>query len=295
MQRNTRTRKNQDVLQSVLSAELGKLPPQALDVEEVLLGSMLLDKDAVSSVIESLLPEHFYKEAHQMVYSSMVSLFNTGNPVDIITVVDQLRKDGNLDKAGGAFAISELSNRVSSGANASYYAKVVIEKYLQRELIRLAGEIQRDAYEDSNDVLDLLDTAESKIFNLVERNIRKGSVGMTGLLKKAIEQIQKTRENEGGISGVPTGFIKLDQMTAGFQRGTLNIIAARPAMGKTAFVLSLARNVAVDFKKPVAIFSLEMGAVELVNRLISGEAEIPGDKLKKATSKNTSGSNSMLE
>jgi replicative DNA helicase len=283
MQRNTRTRKNQDVLQSVLSAELGKLPPQALDVEEVLLGSMLLDKDAVSAVIESLLPEHFYKEGHQMVYTAMVSLFNTGNPVDIITVVDQLRKDGNLEKAGGAFAVSELSNRVSSGANASYYAKVVIEKFLQRELIRLAGEIQRDAYEDSNDVLDLLDTAESKIFNLVERNIRKGSVGMTGLLKKAIEQIQKTRENEGGISGIPTGFVKLDQMTAGFQRGTLNIIAARPAMGKTAFVLSLARNVAVDFKKPVAVFSLEMGAVELVNRLISGEAEIPGDKLKKGT------------
>jgi replicative DNA helicase len=126
---------------------LGKLPPQALDVEEVLLGSMLLDKDAVSAVIESLLPEHFYKEGHQMVYTAMVSLFNTGNPVDIITVVDQLRKDGNLEKAGGAFAVSELSNRVSSGANASYYAKVVIEKFLQRELIRLAGEIQRDAYE----------------------------------------------------------------------------------------------------------------------------------------------------
>jgi replicative DNA helicase len=283
MRQNTRTKKSQDILQSVFAGELGKLPPQALDVEEVLLGSMLLDKDALSSVIESLLPEHFYKEGHQLIYKSMLVLFETGNPVDIITVVDQLRKDGNLEKVGGAFTISELSNRVSSGANSAYYAKVVTEKYLQRELIRLSGEIQRDAYEDTNDVLELLDMAESKIFNLVERNIRKGSSNMTQLLKKAIDQIQKTRENDGGISGVPSGFSKLDQMTAGFQRGTLNIIAARPAMGKTAFVLSLARNVAVDFGKAVAVFSLEMGAVELVNRLISGEAEIPGEKLKKGT------------
>lgn len=274
--------RNKATVNAILTNELGKLPPNASDVEEVLLGAILVDKEALSTVMERLKPEHFYRENHKKIYESMLTLFTAGAPIDIITVVDQLRKDGILEEVGGAYAISELSSRVSSGANAEYYSNIIVEKYLLRELIRLSGEIQRDAFEDTTDVLELLDTAESKIFSIVENNMRKGYANMSTLIRKAIEEIDNIR-NKGSFSGVPTGFLELDKITSGFQRGTLNIVAARPAMGKTAFVLSLARNVAVDYKRPVAVFSLEMGAIELVNRLISGEAEVAGESLKKGS------------
>lgn len=263
--------------------EHGKIPPQATDLEEAVLGAMMLENDKLAEVIEILKSEVFYKEAHQKIYSAIIRLYGSNQPVDILTVSDELRNTGDLDLVGGAFYITSLTNRVASAANIEFHARIILQKYIQRELIRISSEIIRDAYQDSSDVFDLLDKAETGLFSISESSIGKSYQDMQSIIKDAIREITAARGHEGSLRGVGSGFTELDRITAGWQKSDLIIIASRPGMGKTAFALTMARNAAVDFKKAVAVFSLEMSAVQLVTRLISSETEIPQEKLRKGT------------
>ncbi len=264
-----------------MSLEHGKLPPQAVDLEEAVLGALMLERDAVTDVIEILKPESFYKEAHQRIFSGIQKLFEKGEPVDILTVTSQLKKSGELEIVGGPFYISQLTNRVASTANAEYHARIIVQKYIQRELIRISSVIIRDAYEDTTDVFQLLDKSESELFGVAEGSIRKNYDKMSSLIRQALDQIEAAKEHQSNVTGVPSGFTDLDRITSGWQRSDLLILAARPGMGKTAFVLSMARNMAVEHNTPVGIFSLEMSSIQLVNRLIASEAELTQDKLRK--------------
>lgn len=264
-----------------LSESLGKLPPQALDLEEAVLGALMLERGALNAVVEFLKPEHFYSEAHQEIYRAIVELFKGSEPVDMRTVVNQLRKSAKIELVGGAYYIAELTSKVSSAANIEYHARVVIELAIKRDLIQIASQIHHDAYEDTTDVFELLDKTEQSIFEISDSNLRKNYDNMKNLMYRAINELQKLKEHKDGLTGVPSGFTALDRMTSGWQNSDLVIIAARPGMGKTAFVVSAMRNAAVDFKRPVAIFSLEMASVQLVNRMISAEAELEGDKIRK--------------
>ena len=260
---------------------IGKVPPQALELEEAVLGALMLEKDALSSVIDILKPESFYKNAHALIYDAIRTLFNESQPVDLLTVTNQLRKDGTLEEVGGAYAVTTLTTKVNSAANVEYHARIITEMSIKRELIRVSGEIQQDAYEDTTDVFELLDRTESALFEVSEQNIRKNYEDMSTIMNEALSELEARKEHKDGLTGIPTGFSALDRVTSGWQKSDLIILAARPGMGKTAFVVSAMRNAAVDFKKPVAIFSLEMSSVQLVNRLISAEAELEGDKIKK--------------
>jgi replicative DNA helicase len=265
------------------SSGLGKLPPQALDLEQAVLGALMLEKDALSSVIDILKPEVFYEERHQKIFESIRVLFERTSPVDILTVTAQLRQQGELEIIGGAYYITELTNRVASAANIEYHARIIIQKYIQRELIRISTDTINNAYDDTSDVLDLLDKAEKNLFEIAQNNLRRDSRKMDDLVHEALKDIEALKDKKDGLTGVPSGFTDLDRMTSGWQKSDLVIIAARPAMGKTAFVLTCARNAAVDFAKPVVVFSLEMSSVQLVNRLISGETQIEQEKIRKGT------------
>nr|WP_246164367.1 replicative DNA helicase [Xanthovirga aplysinae] len=264
-----------------LVGQQGKLPPQALDLEEAVLGAVMLEKDALTKVVDILKPASFYKEAHQKIYNAVVSLFNNSEPVDLLTVTSQLRKDGELEFVGGALYLAELTTKVSSAANIEFHARIISEMSIKRELIRISSEIQQEAFEDTTDVFILLDKTEQALFDVSESNIRKNYADMRSIMSEAFTEIESRRNQKDGLTGVPSGFTALDRVTSGWQKSDLVIIAARPAMGKTAFVLSALRNAAVEFGKPVAIFSLEMSAVQLVNRLISSEAELESEKIKK--------------
>jgi replicative DNA helicase len=266
-----------------ISDSLGKLPPQALDLEEAVLGALMLEKNALNAVVEFLKPEHFYKETHKEVYAAIVDLFKSSDPVDMRTVVNQLRKTGKLELIGGAYAIAELTSKVSSAANIEFHSRVIMEMAIKRELIQVASQIHHNAYEDTTDVFELLDKTEQSIFEISDSNLRKNYDSMRNLMTRAIQELQLLKEHKDGLTGVPSGFTGLDRMTSGWQRSDLVIIAARPGMGKTAFVVSALRNAAVDFKVPVAIFSLEMASIQLVNRMISAEAELEGEKIKRGT------------
>ncbi|WP_040398335.1 replicative DNA helicase [Cesiribacter andamanensis] len=262
-------------------ALMGKLPPQAIDLEEAVLGALMLEKDAVTTVIDILKVDNFYREQHKLIYEAIIDLFNASEPVDLLTVTNQLRKNGALERAGGAFYITNLTSRVNSAANIEYHARIVSEMAIKRKLITIAGQIQQEAYEDTADVFDLLDKTESALFEVSEANIRKNYADMKSIMRDAMRELEARRDHKDGLTGVPSGFSALDRVTSGWQPSDLIIIAARPAMGKTAFVVSALRNAAVDFNKPVAIFSLEMSAVQLVNRMISAEAELESEKIKK--------------
>jgi replicative DNA helicase len=260
-------------------AEGGKLPPQAVDLEEAVLGAIMLEKNAVNEAIDILKPESFYKESNQRIFESITDLFQNTEPIDILTVTKRLQKKGELDLVGGPFYISQLTNRVASAANIQYHSRIIAQKYIQRELIRIASEIIKDSYDETVDVFDILDEAEQKLFDVAEGNIRKNYEKIDSVVHQAIVELEAKHENKEGVSGVPTGFMSLDRITGGWQKNDMIVIAARPSMGKTAFVLSMARNAAVTFNKPVAFFSLEMSSVQLVNRLISAESGIPGDRI----------------
>jgi replicative DNA helicase len=266
-----------------ISESLGKLPPQALDLEEAVLGALMLEKNALNAVVEFLKPEHFYKEAHQEIYSAILTLFKASEPVDMRTVVHQLRKNAKLEliEGNGAYYIAELTSKVSSAANIEYHARVIIEMAIKRNLIEIASQIHHDAYEDTTDVFELLDKTEQSVFEISDSNLRKNYDNMRNLMARAIQELQQLKDHKDGLTGVPSGFTALDRMTSGWQKSDLVIIAARPGMGKTAFVVSAMRNAAVDFKIPVAIFSLEMASIQLVNRMISAEAELEGEKIKR--------------
>ena len=261
----------------------GKLQPQATDLEEAVLGALMLEKDALSSVIDVLKPEVFYQTNHQKIFSAIKILFEKTQPVDILTVTAELRRLGELEMVGGAYYITELTSRVASAANIEFHSHIIIQKFIQRELIRISTEVINNAYEDTADVFDLLDMAEKNLFEIAQSNLRRDARNMDDLVHEALRDIEALKDKKDGLTGVASGFTNLDRMTSGWQKSDLVIIAARPAMGKTAFVLSCARNAAVDFDKPVVVFSLEMSSVQLVNRLIAGEAEIEQEKIRKGT------------
>ena len=264
-----------------ITENLGKLPPQALDLEEAVLGALMLEKNALTAVVEFLRPEHFYTEQHKEIYQAIVDLFKTSEPVDMRTVVAQLRKNGKLELVGGAYYIAELTSKVSSAANIEYHARIIIEMAIKRELIQISSQVQHDAYEDTQDVFDLLDKTEQAIFAISDTNLRKNYDTMKSLMFRAVKELQERKNHKDGLTGVPSGFTRLDRVLSGWQKSDLVIIAARPGMGKTAFVVSALRNAAVDFNFPVAIFSLEMASLQLVNRLISAEAELESEKIKR--------------
>ena len=266
-----------------LTSGLGKLPPQAIDLEEAVLGALMLEKDALSVVIDILKPDSFYKDNHQKIFEAITRLFQKSSPIDILTVSAELRNMGVLEIIGGAYYLTQLTDRVVSAANIEYHARIISQKYIQRELIRISSEIITNAYDETSDIFDLLDTAEKSLFEVAQSNLRRDTQKIDDIMRTAVDALEKLKERDSSLTGVPSGFTGLDRITSGWQPSDLVIIAARPAMGKTAFVLSCARNAAVDHGKPVAVFSLEMSSLQLVNRLISGETEIRQEKLKKGT------------
>jgi replicative DNA helicase len=264
---------------NLVNLERGKIPPQAVDLEEAVIGAMLIDKKGVDEVIDILQPEAFYKEANQHIFTAIHALFETSEPIDLLTVSAQLRKMGLLEKVGGDFYLVQLSKKVSTSAHIEFHARIILQKFIQRSLIKISNEIIEDAFKESIDVFDLLDVAESKLYDVTQGNIKKSSETAQNLViqaKKRIEEIAK----RDGLSGVATGFEKLDALTSGWQPSDLIIIAARPGMGKTALTLSMARNIAVTKQTPVAFFSLEMSSVQLITRLISSETGLSSEKLR---------------
>jgi replicative DNA helicase len=260
--------------------DIGKLPPQAVELEEAVLGAIMLEKDAILGVLDLLTPESFYKDEHQKIYAAIQELASEQKPVDILTVKEELKKREELDLVGGAYYLSQLTSRVISAAHVEYHARIVAQKYIQRELIRVSSEIQKRSFDETVDVDDLLNFSEQELFQIAEGYIKKETLKINTLVHKAIEQIQEAGKREDNLSGVPSGFTKLDRLTSGWQPSDLVIIAARPSMGKTAFALSMARNIAIDHERPVAIFSLEMSSLQLVNRLIVSETELPVSKVR---------------
>ena len=261
----------------------GKLPPQAIDLEESTLGALMLEKDALTKVIDILHPDSFYKDSHRIIFSAIRKLFERSEPIDILTVTNELKKSGELDIIGGPYYITQLTNRVASAANIEYHSRIILQKHIQRELIRISSETIKDAFEDTSDVFQLLDRAEKNLFEITKGNISRNYQDMGTMVSEAYRQIEAARLHGTGITGVQSGFTDLDRITSGWQKSDLIVLAARPGMGKTAFVLSLARNAAIGFNRPVAFFSLEMSSVQLVQRMISSETGIPSDKLRKGT------------
>ena len=262
------------------SIDYGKMPPQALDLEEAVLGAIMLEKDAIIAVMDIISPDCFYKDAHKKIFKAVLDLSQDLQPIDILTVTEELRKREELDEAGGPFYLTQLTSKVATAAHIEYHARIIAQKYIQRELIRVSSEIQNKAYDDSIDVNDLIDFSESELFKVAEGNIKKETSKISVVIQEAISQIEEAAKREDGLSGVPSGYTKLDRVTSGWQRSDLVIIAARPSMGKTAFVLSMTRNMAVEHQKGVALFSLEMSSVQLVNRLIVSETELSSDKIR---------------
>ncbi|MBL0153457.1 MAG: replicative DNA helicase [Chitinophagaceae bacterium] len=259
----------------------GKVPPQAKELEEAVLGAIMLEKNAFDVVIEILKPECFYVEAHQRIYRCMQSLANKSQPIDILTVAEELRSKDELETVGGPYYVTKLTNAVVSAAHIEAHSRIILQKFIQRELIRISGEIIGDAYEDSTDVFDLLDDAESKLFDITNNHLRKNFDTIDSVLVKTIQRIEDLRHKNEDVTGVPSGFPSLDRVTYGWQNTDLIILAARPAVGKTAFALNLARNAVMHPSKPtaVALFSLEMSAGQLVQRILAAESEIWLEKI----------------
>lgn len=260
--------------------DLGKLPPQAPELEEAVLGAVMLEKDAILEIIDILKPESFYKEEHQKIFQAIIDLTSANKVIDLLTVTEELRKKKQLEEIGGPVYIAQLTSRVASAAHVEFHARIVAQKHIQRELIRVSSEIQSRAFDESTDVDDLLDFSEAELFNIAQGNIKKESQKVNVLIREAILQIEEASKRADSLIGIPSGFTKLDRMTNGWQNSDLVIIAARPSMGKTAFVLTMARNIAVEHNRAVAIFSLEMASLQLVNRLIVAETELPSNRIR---------------
>jgi replicative DNA helicase len=275
----TQKTKKKEFKQADLSL-YGKVPPQAIDIEEAVLGSMMLNQNALNIIIDQLTPAMFYKETNSKIFTAIQHLFQSSSPIDILTVTNELKTMGDLDIVGGPYYIASLTNRVSSAANIEFHVRILAEKFIQRELIRVSNDVLVDAYKDTTDAIELLDKAAQDMFEIAESNFKKKVQDMPNIVREAIKNIEKAKDHEDQLSGIPTGFVELDRITSGWQRSDLIILAARPGMGKTAFVLSMARNMAVMYNKPIAVFSLEMSAIQLVTRLIASESRIPNDKLK---------------
>ena len=261
--------------------------PQSIDIETSVLGSILVDRDAITQVLDILKPESFYDEKHRDIYQAMLSLFQNTKPIDALTVSEELRKMGSLEKVGGAFYLIDLTRRIASAANVEFHARIIAQKFIQRELIRVGIAITQDAYDDTIDVFEMMDSAEKNLFDITENNMSRGFEGMNTLTAKVMKLVEELNAKEDGLTGIPTGLTDLDKITGGWQKSDLVVIAARPAMGKTACVLSMALNAARDYNKPVAFFSLEMAATQLVVRLLGNQGNINVSNLRKGKLENT--------
>jgi replicative DNA helicase len=257
----------------------GHLQPQAVDVEKVVLGALMIDKDAFSVIAEMIRPETFYEPSHQKIFHAIQSLNMSETPVDILTVTNELQKEGTLDDVGGASYVVDLASRVASSAHIENHAKILQQKFMARQLISFASVVETKAFDPTVDVDDLMQEAEGSLFELSQRNMKQDYTQIDPVIRQAVDILQKASANSDGLTGIPSGFTKLDDMTSGWQNSDLVIIAGRPAMGKTSFALSIAKNIAVDYQQPIAFFSLEMNNVQLVDRLISNVCEIEGKKI----------------
>jgi replicative DNA helicase len=262
--------------------ELGKMPPQAIAIEEAILGALMLERDSLANVVEILKDEMFYKDEHKTIYSTIIDLYNKSKPIDILTLTNELRQNGELEHVGGAYYLTELTNRVASSANIEIYARILVEKYIFRELIRISAEIQEDAYNDTTDVFDLLDKSEQRLFEISQGTLKSNFTSMSALISTTLTNIEKIKLNpdKSQQRTIFSGFQTLDEATSGWQPSDFVILASRPGMGKTALALSMARNIAVEFDKTVALFSLEMTAEQLVIRLLSAESGLDSKKLR---------------
>ena len=272
-------RKAKAVNLETIGLEIGNKPPQALEVEEAVLGAMLIEPSSVDMALEELTSSCFYDPQHRMIFEAMSELVNEHTSVDIVTVSAKLREKGNLEIIGGPVVLAGLSEKVGAAAHIEYYVKILKQKSIQRDLITASYEILRDSYDDSVKVDQLIDDAQSKVYNAIQSNLKKDVQEVGSIINDAMKEIEKNQSNTG-LSGVPSGFPSLDRVTQGWQKSDLIILAARPSVGKTAFALNLARNAAVDHNMPVAVFSLEMSAIQLVMRLMTTESGLPADKLK---------------
>ena len=259
---------------------VGNVPPQAVELEEAVLGALMLEKDSIISVQEYVTPEAFYTEEHRLIYKAINELSMELKPIDLYTVTERLKVKKELKKVGGASYLAQLTQKVGSAANVEFHAKIIAQKYVQRELIRSATEIQKRSYDESTDVTELIGYAEGEIFKVAEGHVKRSVQSSKDILARALMQIEEASKNTSAFSGVPSGFMALDRVTLGWQLSDLIIVAARPSMGKTAFVLSMARNMAVDHEQGVAFFSLEMSSVQLMMRLIIAETGLSGNDVK---------------
>lgn len=260
--------------------EMGKLPPQAQELEDSVLGAILIEKDAYGTVADLLRPEVFYKDQNRLVYEAIRALAGKDEPIDSMTVCEKLRSLGTLEQAGGVVYVADLTRRVASTAHLRYHAEIVSKKATARDIIALAAQIEEKGFDETQDIDELMQEAERGIFEISQRAQKRDVTQIDPVIEEAFARMEKAAKNTGSVSGIPSGFKALDKITSGWQTPDLIIIAARPAMGKTAFVLSMAKNIAIDHEIPVAIFSLEMSNVQLVNRLIMNVCELEGDKIK---------------
>ncbi len=265
-----------------MTLDMRKVPPHSLEAEMSILGGILLDNEAINRSLEILLPEEFYRESHRKIFRAMIDLSNNNEPCDLITLSTVLKKKGELEDVGGAAYLSTLVDYVPTAANIAYYCKIVKEKAISRYLITAATDIVTRSFSDESDIDELLDNAQKAIFAISENKLRPAFFPVKDIVKDAIRSIEKLYEKKEHVTGVPTGFLDLDGMTAGFQKGDLIIVAGRPSMGKTAFALNLGQHAAMhsDKKTGVAIFSLEMSKEQLVTRLLCSEARIDASRLR---------------
>lgn len=263
-----------------MSYDLGKIPPQATDVEQAIIGAVISEKDAIDQVADILKPDNFYRDSHKEIWRVIIHLYNKREPIDILTVKQQLEKSGKLDEVGGVVYLLDLSNKVNSSVNIGAHAKIVLEKSMKRDLINSSNEVQKMAYEETSDVFDVLGKAEKNISQIALNAVKKDASKLYDVYKKRIERIEELHRSDTSILGIPTGFTKLDRTLGGLQDTDMIVIAARPGMGKSALVMSILRNVAIESGYPVAIFSLEMSEGQLTDRLISSESEISSDRLR---------------
>ena len=277
-QKNTR-RKDRQVDLENLGLEIGNKPPQALDVEESVLGAMLLEASCVDQAMEELGPSCFYDPKHRKIFEAMSSLVIEHTPVDFITVSAKLKEKGDLEMVGGSVVLADLSQKVGSAAHIEYYVKILKQKAIQRELITASYDILKDSFDDSIKVDDLIDNAQTKVYNAIQSNVRKDVQEIGSIINEAMADIEAAQDSTG-LNGVPSGFVSIDRITQGWQKSDLIILAARPSVGKTAFSLNLARNAAVEHHMPVAFFSLEMSAIQLAKRLMTSESGLSADKIK---------------
>lgn len=255
------------------------LQPQSVELERIVLGALMVDSDAFSIVSELLTPDSFYEPRHQKIYEAIRKMNMEERPVDIMTLVNELTKMGEIERVGGTAYLMDISSQVATAAHIESHARILAQKHLARQLIHYAGDIETDAFDETVDVDELMQKAEANLFAISQNNMKQDYTQIDPVVKEAVEILQRAASNKGGLTGIPTGYSELDDVTSGWQNSDLVIIAGRPAMGKTSFALSIAKNVAVDYNIPIGFFSLEMNNVQLVNRLISNVCEITGHKI----------------